>query len=240
MKCQSCGAMIDPGAYECPFCKAPTPRAAEYRAAQERDAAARAQWDAQRAWQEQNVLRLKMEGAAKQSMLLSIAGIVVCCTPLGIGGIVQGVRAKKMAETLKTPAPGSATFGLVLGILSTLWSAGFLTWAMIQSHYDQESTQEHVAKLKQKVGDKAQAASLDHGTACALAEIHALETGFDGHPGYSLDKFQCPGKLNARPDGAELETFRFGWSTSTKYDVNVCFKKGAKWYVTDMRKGACP
>jgi hypothetical protein len=240
IKCEHCGATIDPGAYECPYCKAPTRLAAEARARQEQEAQARAQWDAQRGWQEQQVLGRQLESTAKQSLIFSILGLVTCCTPFGIMAVVQGFRARTMAQRIKAPVPGTGTAGLVIGFLGSVTSVVLIVIAMIQGHYDEQSAAERTTQLQKKVGDKANAAALDHTTACALAEIYALETGFDGHQGYSLDHFECIGKLRNAPDAAQLDTFRFRWSSSGKYAPNVCFKKGAKWYVAEMRKDDCP
>ena len=239
IKCEHCGAAIDAGAYECPYCKVPTRRAAEHRAQQEHHAHARAQWEAQQQYAQQQVLQNQLASTAKQSVIWSIIGIISCCTPFAIVGVVQGFRARGMATKLRAPVPGSATIGLVLSILGCVSSITLVTVALVQSHSDAEAAKQRTAELKKKLGDGASAARLDHPTACALAEIYALESGFDGHPGYSLDRFECVGKLTTAPEDAQLETFRFRWS-STSHDVNACFKKGARWYVTELRKGSCP
>lgn len=237
--CGHCGAAIDPGAYECPYCKVPTRRAAELRSQQEQQAHARAQWEAQAQYAQQHVLRNQLASTAKQSLIWSLVGIVSCCTPFAIVGVVQGVRARGMATSLRAPVPGSATIGLVLSVLGCLSSIGLVTVALVQSHSDAEAASQRTSQLKKSLGAGASAGRLDHPTACALAEIYALESGFDGHPGYALNKFDCIGKLTNGQEGAQLETFRFRWS-STSYDVNACFKKGARWYVSELREASCP
>jgi len=239
-KCEHCGAAIPPDAFDCPYCKAPTRRAAEHRARQDHEASARAQWEAHQRYAQQQVLGRQLESTAKQSLIWAIVSLVSCCTPLAVIGVVQGFRARGMAARLGATVPGVGTIGLVLSLLSCVSSVVLVTVAIVQSHYDQEAAGERTAQLKKQIRGKASAAQMDHTTACALAEIYARETGFDGHPGYSLDQFQCIGKLSNAPEDAELATFRFRWS-STAYDVNACFKKGATdWYVTELRKGSCP
>jgi hypothetical protein len=73
-----------------------------------------------------------------------------------------------------------------------------------------------------------------------MAESFALKSGWDSHPGYSLQHFDCLGKVTPRSDRAQLGDFRFRWSSSGKYEVNVCFKRGAKWFVAEMRNDSCP
>lgn len=240
IKCEHCGAAIPPDAYECPYCKAPTRRAAEHRARQDQEAHARAQWETHQQYAQQQVLGRQLESTAKQSLVWAIVSFVTCCTPLAVVGVVQGFRARGMATRLGTPVPSVGKIGFVLSLLACVSSLVLLTVAMIQGQVDKETAGERTAQLKKQIQGKASAAQMDHPTACALAEIYARETGFDRHPGYSLDQFQCIGKLSSTPDDAELVTFRFRWS-STPYDVNACFKKGATdWYVTELRKGSCP
>lgn len=239
IKCEHCGAAIDPGAYECPYCKVPTRRAAEHRAQQEQQARAHAQWQAQQEFAQQQLLHNHLAATAKQSLIWSIVGIVSCCTPIAIIGVVQGSRARSMATRLRAPIPASATIGLVLSLVGCVSSISLLTVALVQSHSEAEAGKQRGAQLKKKLGEGASATRLDHPSACVIAELYALESGFDGHPGYALDRFECVGKLTNAPEAAQLETFRFRWS-STSYDVNACFKKGARWYVTELRKDRCP
>lgn len=238
IKCEHCGAAIDPGAYECPYCKVATRRAAEHRFQQEQQARAHAHWEAQQQYAQQQLLHNQLASTAKQSLIWSIIGVVACCTPFAIVGVVQAVRARGMATRLRAPVPGSATIGLVLSIVGCVSSISLVTVALVQSHSEAEAAKQRTAQIAKKLGDGPSAARLDHPTACGLAEIYALESGFDGHPGYALDRFECVGKLTSAPEDAQLETFRFRWS-STSYDVNACFKKGARWYVTELRKGSC-
>jgi hypothetical protein len=224
----------------CPYCKVTTAAGAAAQQRHEHEARARAGWAAAAEHQQAVAANVRMNATAAQALGWSVGGLVLCCLPLGVVGIVQGVRARSMAASLRAPVPGKATIGLVLGILSSVMSVGGFTFAMIQSSHDQERTDARLAVLDRETAAKESAPVLDHATACALGEAYALRNGFDGHPGYALKEFDCVGKLTTGNDVAELQDLRFKWSTSTKYEASVCLKRGAKWYVGEVRKGRCP
>ena len=66
--------------------------------------------------------------ASLHSLLWAAAGLVFCCFPLGLVGVVLGFRARSIAQRLGLPLPVQAIFGIVLGVVSILWSlmAAFL------------------------------------------------------------------------------------------------------------------
>jgi hypothetical protein len=238
VKCAQCGAMIDPLALACPYCRFTTPAGvvAHQRAEQERQS--QAQWHAHAHYQHQVVANRRLDSASTQALVWSLVGIVLCCTPMSVVGIVMGARARTIAAQTSAPVPGKATAGLVLGILGALWSLGFFGWAMIQSQMDEEATGERIAAIEKRVGAKASQAALSHDTACDLAEVYALRNGWAGNRGQSLKDFECVGKLTPTGDRAELEDLQFRHLGSS-YRVHACFKRGAKWYVTELRDGAC-
>lgn len=233
--CELCGAPIDPLADACPFCKTMTKRGAEHRLELEYEAQARAQWEAQRTWLAQQALVQSLDRTATRSLVFSLIGLVVCCPPFGIAGIVQGLRARSMARQFSMTLPTSGRVGLVLSLLGTFTSISLLSFWMYQEH----ASRSRIEELKLRVANEVAAATLSHDAACALAEAHLVEHGHDGHPGYSLDRIECPGAVRGGDGAAELEAFRFVWSTTSHYEVSVCFKKGATWYVTELSKGPC-
>jgi hypothetical protein len=239
MKCENCGATIDPGALACPFCQSPTPAAAFARQRREQEAQAQLRAAATAQEQAAAAARARLEATAGQALGWSIAGLVICCLPLAVIGVVQGLRARSMAAAARVPLPGKATVGLALGLLATLSSISAVTWAIRDGNRQEEYAAARLAVLRQKIDAHAGAPVLDHDTACALAEAHAIESGHDGHLGRTLEHFECVGKLAVDHDRAELSDLRFRWS-STTYDTSACFKYGARWYVGELRSGPCP
>ncbi len=182
---------------------------------------------------------MQIMSTATQSIWLSVGGMFLCgCFPLGVVGIVQALRAKAMAEAQKMEVPQRAKIGLYLGILSCVVSVVVIVAAAISSSNDQKRADARIAELDKQIGSKADSATLDRATACAMAEEAALKTGFDSNLGYSLEGFDCPGRLIPTSDTAQLEDFAFKCN-STNYKVNVCFKHGAKWFVENLSEDPC-
>ena len=142
---------------------------------------------------------------------------------------------------MQVPPHAKATVGLVLGVLSSVTSIGFFTWAMLEAQNQQEDTEQRIAAIEKRLGDKPSSPVLDRDTACGLAEIHARRNGWAGHQGYTLEAFECVGKIERSADRAQLEDFRFKYrnDSNARYELNVCLKRGAQWYVGDMREGPC-
>jgi hypothetical protein len=239
MTCERCGAVIDPGALACPYCGAPTAAAAVARQREADEARARAQWNAAEDHRRAVAARGRIEATATQSVIWGVLGAALCCLPLGVIGVVQGVRARGLAAETKQPPPPRAMVGLVLGALSVFTSIGFVVWALVNARGEQQRADARVAELTRQIGSQASAATLDRTTACGLAEIYALKNGWSGAEGHSLHDFECVGKMVPRGDRMELDDFRFRNGTDAASDTFVCFKRGAAWLVDELRHDAC-
>lgn len=239
MKCQQCGALLDPSALACPYCQAPTPAAAVAHQRQEQEAQARAQWTAAAQYQQTIATTARMTATAKQSLLFGALGVVICCTPLSIAGLVQALRSRSLAASIQQPAPTHAQVGLALNALAMIASLVFYTWAFVSDGQSEKSNEQAIATLETQVATASKAATLGHETACKLAELKARRDGWEGTRGHNLTGFECVGKIDATASKAQLEDFHFG-HINDRYEVNVCFKRGAQWYVTEMRVGPCP
>ena len=237
-KCEQCGATIDPMATACPYCHLTTPAGVVASQRGQAAAQAHAQWAAAVEFQKRQATQMQIMSAANQAIWFSIGGLALCCTPLGIVGVVQAMRARSMATAQKLEIPGRATIGLVLAICSCLLSVGIITAAGISSSHDTDRANTRIAELDKLIGTKAASATLDRAVACELAEQTALRDGWDGHPGGGLEKIDCPGVLTQNPNAAQLEDFGFNWST-TRYKTFACFKHGAKWYVEELSDASC-
>ena len=242
MKCAQCGALIDPLALACPYCRFTTPAGVAAHQRAQAEAQQRAHWEAHAQHTQRAAANAQVGSSSTHALIWSIVGTALCCFPVGLVGIVFGVRARSLAKRLGVAPPARATLGLVLGIVSCVLSVAGLAYGIIQSQIDEDNASQRIAGLEKKLGTGPSARDLDPSTACALAEIHALRTGWDGRRGYSLDGFECFGKLRRSRDRAELDDFRFhpGTDPKRRFEVKVCFKRGEAWYVSEMRDGPCP
>ncbi|MBN9161638.1 MAG: hypothetical protein J0I07_11800 [Myxococcales bacterium] len=244
IRCERCGASLDPMVAACPYCQLTTPAgvAAQQRESQVAEQArVHAQWASAAQQQAHAVEQRRIQGIATQSLLWSIAGIVLCCLPLGVIGIVQGLRARSASVARSLPVPGLAKVGLWLGIASCLTSVVLVTWGGLSAAEDEERANARAAELEKAVGTRAELETLDRTAACQLAEAHTLRNGWNDKRGYSLERFECPGKLEQAADRAELQDFRvYERSGNDKeHRVFVCFKRGGRWFVDSLSKTPC-
>ena len=239
-KCAQCGAMIDPLALACPYCKFTTPQgvaAHQHHQAQQQQ---QAQWAAHASYVHTSVANARMKSTGTQSLVFGILGIILFCTPLGIVGIVQGFRARGMSKAANAPVPGTATAGLILSFISLFTSIGFITWASYDADEKRAVNEKKASAIEARLGTKPNAIVLDRDTACGLAEAHLLRDG-DGHmQGYSVTTVQCMGKLSFEDDKGELDLVRVkGTTSSENYDSHVCFRRGGKWFVERVQSTSC-
>lgn len=239
-RCERCGANLDPTVLACPYCQMTTRAGVAAQERQSQAAYAQATWMAANQAQAQEVERRRIHGLATQSLVWSIVGTVLFCFPVGIIGIVQGSRARSAAVARSLPIPGAATIGLWLGIASSITSIGLVTWASRDVARDEARTKARIATIEKTVGTKAESPTLDASTACQLAEARALQQGWNDTRGYSLERFECLGKLTQAGDTAELQDFRFhARSGSEEYRTFVCLKRGARWYADRLSTTSC-
>ncbi len=239
MPCDRCGAVLDPGALACPYCGAPTAAAAVHRQREAYDAAARAHWIATEEYRKAAAARARVESLATQAIVWGTIGAALSCLPLGIIGFVQGNRARALAVANKLPPPGRATTGLFFGVFSLLSSVGLVVWAGVAGSAQHKQADARIAELTREIGAHAAEATLEHATACELAEAYSLRSGFGGDNGYDLQDFQCEGVLAPRGARVELPHFRFRNHLDTESDTSVCFARGSEWFVDEVRKGEC-
>ena len=235
-RCAQCGAMIDPLAHACPYCQFTTP--AGVAAHQQRQH--HAQWAAHATHQQMAAAVARMKSTSTQALVFGILGIVICCTPLGIVGIVQGVRARGMAREANAPVPGTATAGLVLSILSIVTSIAGIYFIDKGAKEDKAAAEQRAAAIDQRLGKRPEAKVLDRDVACGLAEAHLLREGHGGKAGYYLEEIQCVGRLESTAeDRAEIDVMR-AKASGGGLEFRVCFKRGGKWYVSTTTTLACP
>ncbi|HEY2517618.1 MAG TPA: hypothetical protein VGI39_42405 [Polyangiaceae bacterium] len=240
MTCERCGASLPPGTAACTYCGAPTAEAEAIRRRAEESARASAR-SADAAYQKQSAdARVRLTRLARQSALWGVLGSLFCCTPAGVAGLVLGLQARRLATELRESPPVQAMLGLALGALSTVGSVAFVIWAVISVQGDKDRAAHRITELEKQVATSVRAATLDHPTACALAEVYALRNGWSGQSGYSLQGFECAGKVAGTAERAQLEDLRFRADSAGPYATFVCFKRGDSWFVGEMRTTTCP
>lgn len=233
-KCAQCGAMIDPLALACPYCRFTTPAGVAAHQQQQ----AQAQWSVQAQHAHFAAARARLGATATQTLVFGILGILLFCTPLGIVGIVQGFRARAMAREAHAPLPGTATAGLVLAILSLFTSIGGIILIDRDVQEDKAVAEQKAKAVEQRLGSKPSASVIDRDTACGVAEAHIWREGDGNMPGYQTKAIECMGKLTLEDDRAEIDLVRVKDSTRS-FDDHVCLKRGGKWYVERIGRTAC-
>lgn len=237
-KCAQCGAMIDPLALACPYCKFTTPQGVAAHQAQQAQAHQQAQWAAHANYVHTSVANARTKSTGTQALVFGILGIILFCTPLGIVGIIQGVRARGMAKQANVPVPGAATAGLILSIISLVTSIGGIILLDKGVEEDKVAAEKRAVAIEKRLGNKASATVLTRETACDIAEIHVWREG-DGRISNTIAKsVQCMGKLTFEGERAELDLVRVKTGTDQN-DSHVCFRRGDKWYVERFSTASC-
>jgi hypothetical protein len=234
--------VVDPSATVCVYCRAPTPNAerarAEERARLERASAERAEGERR----EQASAREKLEQTATRVLILSLVGMFICFIPvLQIVAIVSYLRARSLARQLSLDVPARATAGFWLSSAWLVLLPAFVIWAIVRDNNIEERVGARLVALDAQTKVTALQPALDWATACALAEMHALKHGHADEKGKNLVHFDCAGKLAGTPQRPMLERFSFRSDLNDKrFDVAVCFERGAKWYAKELNAGhAC-
>ena len=233
-RCAQCGAMIDPLAHACPYCQFTTP--AGVAAHQQRQH--QAQWAAHATHQQMAAAVARMKSTSMQSLIFGILGMLIFCTPLGIVGIIQGVRARGMSREVNAPVPGTATAGLILSILSIVTSIAGIYLLDKGGREDEAAAKQRAAAIEQRLGARPSAKVLERDVACGLAEAHVLREGHGGKAGYHYSDFQCIGRFESTEDRAEIDVIRAKYVDVVEF--RACFKRGEKWYVSTTTTLACP
>lgn len=237
-KCGQCGAMIDPLSLACPYCKFTTPAGVAAHHQQRAQAQHQAQWAAHASYVHTSVATARMKSTGTQALIFGILGIILFCTPLGIVGLIQGVRARGMSRQANAPVPGTATAGLVLSIISLVTSIGGIILLDRDIEEDRATAEQRAIAIERRIGNKSSATVLDRDTACGLAEIHVWREGDGRIANHIAKSVQCMGKLTLEGDRAELDLVRVKSGTEQN-DSHVCLKRGDKWYVERFSSGPC-
>lgn len=233
--CERCGAGVDDSAVKCPYCGSETPNAGRVAAAQ---------WQAQ-AYAQANAAaiadRQRTQASvdiAKSSMLafvLSLLGLLTCCTPLGIWSLVVALRARTAAKLAGIALPATGLITFILLALHVVCAGGFSVWYI----HDMRVRDARIAELQKLIDVHASEEGLSHSLACALAEQRLLKEGFEDSSAVVIEDFSCDGRVNQDGDRAVLDPIRFHVSSNTAVTAKACLFRGARWSVERIARGAC-
>lgn len=236
--CAQCGAMIDPLALACPYCKFTTPQGVIAHRQQQAHAQHQAQWAAHAHHVQTSVAGARMKSTATQSLVFGILGLILFCTPLGIVGILQWFRARGMAREAHAKIPTVATAGLVLSIVSLVTSVGGIALLNRDLAEDEAAAEKRAAAIEARLGSRPNATVLDRQTACDLAEAHIWREGDGRIANHLVRNVDCMGTVSVEGERADLDLVRVKSSTQ-KYDSHVCFRRGGKWFVERVQSTSC-
>lgn len=238
-KCAQCGAMIDPLAHACPYCRFTTPAGVTARQHREAQAHHQAQWAAHAHHVNTSVATARMKSTGTQALVFGILGLILFCTPLGVVGIVQWFRARGMAREANAALPAAATVGLVLSVVSLFTSIGGFVLLDRAVQEDKAFAAQKAAQAEQRLGNRANATTLDRDAACLLTEAYVWKEGDGNVQGYQVKSFECIGKLTMEgPDKADIDLVRVK-DVSKTYQSHACLRRGGKWYVERVSSIAC-
>jgi hypothetical protein len=236
--CNRCGAELPLDAWECPYCRTVTAHgfarreaeAAAFRAEAEADRARdHAFASAQRAEAERSLQR-----SSRHALLWSLAGFVLCCSPLALVGLVLGFRSRALARRVGLVIPTTATLGIVLAVTQMLVFAAAIVFGI----HAQMQVDARLEALERELGTEPDQPMLSQPTACKLAERFLLQNGYGEHSETSIERLRCDGALTQTASSAALEALEFE-AGDGKVRANACFSRGARWSVTAVQERNC-
>jgi len=231
VSCPRCGANIDPSALACPYCQTQTlyGRQQQERHAAYQHQAAQAAQHQQAA--ERHQRQQALEKKAKHALFWSLAGLLVCCVPGAIVGVVMGLNVKSAAKREGVAPPGMSTIAVVLGACGVAVFGVFLV-LFIQ---DSRARDARIAVLQAQLESTRTKEAIDQSLACGLTELELLQDGYAGKGGISIEGVECNGRVEQNGDRAILRDVRFRTSSTEKYTVTACLARGARWSVKELR-----
>jgi hypothetical protein len=231
-RCERCGGLVQDQIPACPYCGAITPFGAQVQSAAAMTSHARAQQELAQEQKRHAQAMTALARTAWASLIVSVLGLVTCCLPLAsLLAIALGLRAAFVARKHKLTLPAAGVVGILLGVVGIVSAVGFWIFFGVDQYYEEQLKRE----LWRRIGNGDTAQVLAQPTACAMAELELLETS---HRGYTRShEVRCHGKLTVTGETAVLHDLMVRGSGDS-YRAFVCFKRGAKWMVAEIRADA--
>jgi hypothetical protein len=234
--CQRCGASIGATDIACRYCGAPHQAGIEFQRVEQ--ARIESQFVA-RVTQEhyaRTQAEVAIRRASRHALWWSLAALPICCLPVpGVVGIVLAYRARRLARQHRVEMPGHAVAAFAISALAFALCIAFYAFVIL----DSRALEHRRKELRATVEPAASAAVITQNTACALVELWLLENQFEGRQWSTSDHFDCPGKVERQDEHVQLLDIRLRRSQGPVFTVTGCLKRGTRWMVQDVRRGAC-
>ncbi|HSC88850.1 MAG TPA: hypothetical protein VLC09_16320 [Polyangiaceae bacterium] len=162
-------------------------------------------------------------------LAFAVGGLVLCCFPIGLVGVVKGHSLRKQAKEAGRSAPAAATLAVILGGLSVLSSLGMIAFGT-QSYL---ANQGEIDAMNAGVEKERSADVLAQNVACTLAQV-ALKKRF------AYEAVECKTPLAIQGKRAVLANVEMKALDGKKSAYTMCFAKSQRWFVLDERQdGEC-
>lgn len=240
--CENCGANLSPDVDTCGYCGTVS---LSIRATLHKERAREAGAAASEAAKIAETQRNAAAGIDRAASLTLFWGLISPMCPFfplpTLFAFLTFRRTRRAAIAVGTAVPPRAIVGLCVAALSAVASVAILVWAVIDVRADSARLEARKAELTARLSARAGAPILDHDTACEVAELYVLTTGFENNRNMgSFRDFDCAGKIRVSGDRAALDDFKFRTSSSGDYlDVSICFEHGARWFVESISRTGC-
>ncbi len=235
MNCTNCSANIPSDALTCPYCGTETPNFAKARAREEQNQRHAHQQSLIDAAKARQAAVATLEGSAKTAFFWSLAGVFICCFPIGsIVSIVLSLRVRKTAAAANAPAPTMSMISLILSGLTL----SFFIFALCLGIYSNHQKSLRVQALREATRTTAAATALDAATACDLVEMVLLEGGAGLKSG-NLELFRCAGAVETSADGkAVIRDIEYSRTANDPpITTDGCLSRGSRWKVDAIGRG---
>lgn len=161
-------------------------------------------------------------------LLLSAAGLLICCLPLGVVGALQaGAAKKRVKEAGKSPA-GLLSVAQIVGWLSVVVSLGAYGLGA-QGYMENEA---EVKALHDSVAGERSGERLSDKVACTLLQAELKLGG-------GVESIACEKPLETKGTRAVLSDVKVK-TLDGERTVTGCFAKAKRWFLLESREaGEC-
>jgi hypothetical protein len=167
---------------------------------------------------------------ANWALGLSIPGLLLCCGPLGIIGLVFGIQSIGLAKKHGVPTPAAGIVSIVLGSLSVLFMAGVIINGIVEDRLKDA----RIAETKGALAGQLEKPRLDPKTACLLVEKELLHGLYEKNT--RVKNVKCPGSFDGDEKRATLRGVEAEIGADPKV-LTACFARSTRWFALSVIEG---